>query len=94
MGSRRIPWLTLAYLVAGGGLVVAAFLFHLKPPMLQLAVAVTLPWSLGHGLFVWSAIHGLVHELAIYLSACLGLNTVILFFVEKWWRLRRGSRVE
>ncbi len=92
MGSRHFPALTLVYLVIGGGLIAAAYLFHLKPVLLQFAVAATLPWSLGYGLFVWSAIHGLEHELALYLSTCLGLNAALLFWLERRWRRRAATR--
>ncbi len=88
--GRHFPWLTLLYLVVAGGLVGVAYLLHFRPPLLQLAVAATLPWSLGHGLFVWSAIHGLAHELALYLVACLGLNAGLIGWLERR-RLRRRA---
>ncbi len=89
MGRQGIPWLMLIYLVGGGAVVAAAYLLDFRPPMLELAVGVTLPWSLGYGLFVWSAIHGLAHELALYLAACLGLNAVIVHLAVRRWRARR-----
>ena len=88
MIRKPFAWITVLYLVLGGTLVCGAFLLELQPIPLKLAVAVTLPWSLGYGLFIWSAIHGLEHELALYLAACLGLNTAIAFFFERRWRLR------
>jgi len=88
MGWRRVPRLTVIYLVVGGGLVAVATLRHFESPLLELAVAATLPWSLGYGLFIWSAIHGLAHELALYLAACLGLNTAIICFTESRRRRR------
>jgi hypothetical protein len=92
--GRRYPWLTLLYLVVAGGLVAAAYLRHFASPMLELAVGATLPWSLGYGFFVWSAIHGLEHELAFYLVACLGLNAAIVYLLERRWRVRRQFPAE
>jgi hypothetical protein len=91
MGLWRIPWLTLVYLVLGGGLVGAAYLLHFRTPVLELAVGATLPWSLGYGLFVWSAIHGLTHELAFYLAACLALNGGLLLWFERFRRRRKAA---
>ena len=94
MVRRRFPWLTLVYLVVAGGLVAAAYLLHFGSPLLELAVGATLPWSLGYGFFVWSAIHGLEHELALYLVVCLGVNAGIAYLLERRWRVRREFPAE
>jgi hypothetical protein len=58
MHRTTFPWITVLYTIVGGGLILTAFLLHLQPVLLNLAVAVTLPWSFAYGLFIWSAIGG------------------------------------
>ena len=81
----------MLYVVVAGITVIAASLFHLRSPLLELAVSVTLPWSFGYGFFVWSALHGLEYELVIYLVACLGLNAALVFWIERRWRRSRRT---
>ena len=58
MRRKSFPWFALLYAIVGGSLLLVAFLLHLRPPLLDMAVAAKLPWSLGYGLLIWSAITG------------------------------------
>ncbi len=84
--------LTTGYLILVGSLIATAYVQQMPARLTEIAVLATLPWSLGHGLFLWSAMHGLEHELALYLLACLGLNGAILYVLERRCWNRRRSR--